>query len=308
MSKSKLGQSLMRTIDGGKSKDESLSDMPVDDAFDQAEMKGSVSGLNASDADSFSAKEPHIGEVEEIHSSGVQEKPLNAKPKKVKAPTQKKPGSFIGVIALLVSVGAAGIAGYSVINQKSGQAAAMNSMESLDSAIGTLNTRTDELTAELAGTQKAVQSNSDSLVGVDGIRKNIQELQATISAVRGELNAFKGSLEANSASIDSHQKQIDELSDQIKKLNARAASAPKKVVQKAPVKKVNTDPSLIEGAYVASIDLWGTQPYVMLREENGSWVPLTMGDYYKGWRLEGAIGSEAVFQNGSKTKRLTIKE
>ena len=146
------------------------------------------------------------------------------------------------------------------------------------------------------------------MVSIDAIRKDIQELQATISAMRGELNGFKGSLEDNSASIDSHQKQIDELSDQIKKLNARAASAPKKVVQKAPVKKVNTDPSLIEGAYVASIDLWGTQPYVMLREENGSWVPLTMGDYYKGWRLEGAIGSEAVFQNGSKTKRLTIKE
>lgn len=308
MSKSKLGQSLMRTIDGGKSKGESLSDMPVDDAFDQAEMNGSVSELNASDADSFSAKEPHIGEVEEIHSSGEQEKPHNVKPQKVKAPKQKKTGSFIGVIALLVSVSAAGIAGYSVINQKAGQTAAMNSVDSLDAAIGTLNTRTDELTAELAGTQKGVQSNSDRLVSIDAIRKDIQELQATISAMRGELNGIKGSLEDNSASIDSHQKQIDELSDQIKKLNARAASAPKKVVQKEPVKKVNTDPSLIEGAYVASIDLWGTQPYVMLREENGSWVPLTMGDYYKGWRLEGAIGSEAVFQNGSKTKRLTIKE
>lgn len=308
MSKSKLGQSLMRTIDGGKSKDESLSDMPVDDAFDQAEMNGSVSELNASDADSFSAKEPHIGEVEEIHSSGEQEKPHNVKPQKVKAPKQKKTGSFIGVIALLVSVSAAGIAGYSVINQKAGQTAAMNSVDSLDAAIGTLNKRTDELTAELAGTHKGVQSNSDRLVSIDAIRKDIQELQGTISAMRGELNGFKGSLEDNSASIDSHQKQIDELSDQIKKLNARAASAPKKVVQKAPVKKVNTDPSLIEGAYVASIDLWGTQPYVMLREENGSWVPLTMGDYYKGWRLEGAIGSEAVFQNGSKTKRLTIKE
>lgn len=308
MSKSKLGQSLMRTIDGGKSKGESLSDIPVDDAFDQAEMNGSVSELNTSEADSFSAKEPHIGEVEESHSSDEQEKPHKLKPQKVKAPKQKKTGSFIGVIALLVSVGAAGIAGYSVINQKAGQTAAMNGMDSLDAAIGTLNTRTDELTAELAGTQKGVQSNSDRLVSIDGIRKDIQELQATISAMRGELNGFKGSLEDNSASIDSHQKQIDELSDQIKKLNARAASVPKKVVQKAPVKKVNTDPSLIEGAYVASIDLWGTQPYVMLREENGSWVPLTMGDYYKGWRLEGAIGSEAVFQNGSKTKRLTIKE
>ena len=308
MSKSKLGQSLMRTIDGGKSKDESLSDMPVEDAFDQAEMNGSVSELNASDGDSFSAKEPHIGEVEEIHSSGEQEKLINAKPKKIKTSTQKKPGSFIGVIALLVSVGAAGIAGYSVINQKAGHAEAMNSMESLDSAIGTLNTRTDELTAELAGTQKGVQSNSDSLVGVDGIGKNIQELQVTISAMRRELNAFKGSLEANSAYIDSHQKQIDELSDQIKKLNARAASAPKQIVKKAPMKQVNTDNSLIEGAYVASIDLWGTQPYVMLREENGNWVPLTMGNYYKGWRLEGAIGSEAVFQKGSKTKRLIIKE
>lgn len=308
MPSSKLGQSLMRTINGGESNGKPLSDIHVDDAFDQAGKNGSVSELNTTDADSFSAKDPHIGEVVEIHSSGEQGKPHNAKPHKVKAPKQKKTGSFIGVIALLVSVGAAGIAGYSVINQKAGQTAAMDSMGSLDAAIGTLNTRTDELTAELSGTQKGVQSNSDRLVSIDGIRKDIQDLQATISAMRGELNGFKGGLEDNSASIDSHQKQIDELSDQIKKLNARAASAPKKVVQKAPAKEVNTDSSQIEGAYVASIDLWGIQPYVMLREENGSWVPLTMGDYYKGWRLEGAIGSEAVFQNGSKTKRLTIKE
>lgn len=184
----------------------------------------------------------------------------------------------------------------------------MNSMESLVSAIGTINTRTDELAAELAGTQKDVQSNSDGLVGVDGIRKNIQEMQTTMSATRGELNAIKGSQEANSASIDAHQKKIDELMDLIKKLNARAASVTKKVVQKVPVKQVNIDPSLIEGAYVASIDLWGAQPYVMLRDENGNWVPLTTDDYYRGWRLEGAVGYEAVFQNGSKTKRLTIKE
>ena len=133
-------------------------------------------------------------------------------------------------------------------------------------------------------------------------------MQETISGLRSELDGFKGDLVNQGTSIEKHQKEIEELGEQIKKLNARAAIVPKKVVQRTPVKKANTDPSLIEGAYVASIDLWGTQPYVMLREENGSWVPLTMGDYYKGWRLEGAIGSEAVFQKGSKTKRLTIKE
>ena len=308
MSMSKLGQSLLRTIDGGKSKDETLSDMPIDDAFDQAEMNGSVSELNASDADSFSAMEPHIGEVEEFHSSGEQEKPLNDKPKKVKVPTQKKPGSFIGVIALLVSVGAAGIAGYSVINQKADQAEAVNSMESLDSAIGTLNTRTDELTAELAGTQKSVQSNSDYLDIIKGNSAEIKALQTIVSSMRIELNDFKGSLETNNNAIDLHQKQLDELSDQIKKLNSRIVSPPKKIVQKEPVKQEANDPISIEGAYIAAIDLWGTQPYVMLREESGNWVPLTLGDYYKGWKLENALGSEAIFQNGSKTKRLTIKE
>ena len=309
MSKSKLGQSLMRTIDGGKSKDESIIDNGVDDAFEQASQNDSVREFGETENDASIPEEPQIGNTDEIISSGEPiEAPVRAKPEKVKAPKQKKGGGFVVVIAVLLSFVALGIAGYSVINQKAIQVAAQKNMESLDTAIGSLNTKTDELTANLAGTQKDVLTNSDRLVAVDGIRKDIQNMQETISGLRSELDGFKGDLVSQGTSIEKHQKEIDELGEQIKKLNARAASVPKKVVQRTPVKKANTDPSLIEGAYVASIDLWGTQPYVMLREENGSWVPLTMGDYYKGWRLEGAIGSEAVFQKGSKTKRLTIKE
>lgn len=309
MSKSKLGQSLMRTIDGGKSKDPSMPDAGAEDAFDQATKNDPAKELSEAGNDSLTSNEPQIGDAEKIISTGEPiEAPIKAKPEKIKALKQKKGGSFVGVVALLLSVIAVGIAGFSVVNQKAGQAAALKNVESMDSAIGNLNAKTDELTAELAGTVKDVQSNSNRLASIDGLRKEIQSLQSTISVMRSEMDSFKSSLETQGVSIDEHQKQINELGDQIKKLDARAESAPKKVRRKDSVKTVNTDPGFIEGAYVASIDLWGTQPSVMLREESGNWVPLTMGDYYKGWRLDDAIGSEAVFRKGSKTKRLTIKE
>lgn len=310
MSKSKLGQSLMRTIDGGKSNEGSSStDNVVDDAFEQASKNDTVQEFGEIENEVPIAEEPKIGEIEESLSSGEPiEAPFRAKPEKVKTQKQKKSGGLFGVVALLLAFVALGVAGYSVISQKAGLMDAQKNAESLETAIGSLNSRTDELIADLADTQKDVLTNFDRLVAVDGIKEDIQSLQTTIVALRAELDGFKGDLVSQGTSIEKHQKEIEQLSEQIKKLNARAASTPKQVVQRAPVKKANTDPSSIESAYVASIDLWGTQPYVMLREENGSWVPLTMGDYYKGWRLEGAIGSEAVFQKGSKTKRLTIKE
>lgn len=308
MTRSKLGQSLMRTIDGGKAKGESAVEAESHDAFEQAEMNIQSDEFNDSGAEAYSSNEPIVGNFDEIHSSGEPEPQLDKKPQKLKAPKNSKPGGLMSAIALLVSVGALGVAGYSVISQKSGQEAALKNVESLDVAIGHLNTRADELTADLSGAQKSVQSNADRLVSIEGIRKDLQIMNTTVSAMRGELDGLKGKLEANTTSIGKHQQRISELNDELKKLNARAASAPKRVVQKAPVQQVSTNPSDLEGAYVASIDLWGTQPSVMLRETNGNWIPLTRGDYYKGWRLEGADGYEAVFQQGAKTKRLTVKE
>lgn len=306
MSKSKLGQSLMRTIDGGKVKEDSTLDNVVDDAFEQASKNDSGPIL---EIEQPGVSEPQIGDTDEILTTGEPiESPVKVKPEKVKPIKQKKGGGFIGVVALLLSLVALGLAGFSVVTQKAGQMAVRKDMESLDSAIGSLNSKADDLTVNLADTQKEVQSNTDRLVSLDGIRKDIQSLQTTVSLMRGDLDGVKGNLKSQGVSIEQRQKEINELSEQIKKLNARPASVPKKVVQRAPVQKDDSDPSLIEGAYVASIDLWGTQPYVMLRAEDGGWVPLTMGDYYKGWRLEGAIGAEALFKKGSKTKKLSIKE
>lgn len=308
MSRSKLGQSLMRTIDGGKAKGESTVDAETNDAFEQAEMNIHSAEFNDSGAEAYSSNEPIVGDFGEIHSSGVAEPQLDKKPQKLKAPKKSKLSGLMSAIALLVSVGALGVAGYSVISQKSGKEAALKNVESLDVAIGHLNTRADELTADLSGTQKTIQSNADHLVSIEGIRKDLQILNTTVSDMRGESDGLKGKLETNTTSIGKHQQQISELNEKLKKLNARAVSAPKKVVQKAPAQQVSTNSSDLEGVYVASIDLWGTQPSVMLRETNGNWIPLTRGDYYKGWRLEGADGYEAVFQQGTKTKRLTVKE
>ena len=287
MSKLKLGQSLMRTIDGGKSKDGSITDNRVDDSFEQAKIEN----------------------IDEIISSGEPiDSQIRVKPERMRLPKQIINGSFISIITLLLSFFAVCITSYSILKQKSDQIAAQKNMESLDTAIGGMNLKTDTLASDLAVTQMDVTINSNRLGVVDDLRKDILNIQEKIGDIRGELEKIRGDIGNQGTTIEIHQKAIEGFGKQIENLNARAASVPKKVVQRMPVKKANTDFSLIEGADVASIDLWGTQPYLMLREENGSWVPLTMGDHYKGWRLEGAIGSEVVFQQGSKTKRLTIKE
>ena len=142
MSKSKLGQSLMRTIDGGKSKDESIIDNGVNDAFEQASQNDSIREFGEIENEALIPEEPQIGNTDEIISSGEPiEAPVRAKPEKVKTPKQKKGGGFVGVIAVLLSFVALGIAGYSVINQKAIQVAAQKNMESLDTAIGSLNTK-----------------------------------------------------------------------------------------------------------------------------------------------------------------------
>ncbi|WP_444928298.1 hypothetical protein ACJJI4_24020 (plasmid) [Microbulbifer sp. TRSA002] len=298
----------MHTIEGGKVKDESSIDTEKKEAFEQAEMNIGSAEFNDSGTEASSSNESLIGGLDEIYSSGEKKPQLDKKPRKLKVSRKSKQGGVVNAIALLVSVGAVGVAGYSVINQKSGQEATLKNIESLDVAIGNLNTRTDDLTAELSGTKKSIQSNSDRLVSIGILQKDLQNLNTSLSSMRGELDGLKVKLESNSTSIGKQQQRVNELKDELKKVAVRAASAPKRVVQKAPTKNMSTDPSKIEGSYLASIDLWGTQKSVMLREVNGNWIPLTRGDYYKGWRLEGADGYEAIFKQGSKTKRLMIKE
>ncbi|MCG8612259.1 MAG: hypothetical protein MI864_17185 [Pseudomonadales bacterium] len=309
MSKTKLGESLMRTIDGGKSVDGTSTDRDNDDAFEQASRNDSAHDFGGVENDVSIGEEPKNGGTEEIISTGGPiEDSVRDKPEKVKRQKQKQAVGLTGVLALLFAFVALAVAGYLFISQNTGQEAVQESIESLDTVIGSLNDKTDVLTVELSGTQRDVTTNSERLLAVDGIRKDIQNLQTTITRLHGKLDGFKDSLVSQGASIEKHQKEIVELSKKIENLNTRPTSTPRKVVQREPVEKGNIDLSRIEGASVVSIDLWGAESYVMLREENNSWVPLTIGDYYKGWRLEGAIGSEAVFRKGSKTRRLMMTE
>lgn len=298
----------MRTIEGGKSKGDTASELPGDAAFDQAVTNGISAQLNPSESNSDSLTRS-IADMPGIQSGDHSEESQNIKPKIVKPPKQKKSGGFAGPLALLVSLSAAGIAGYSVVSQKTGHSATQGTIESLTADLGSLTTRLDQVAPELAGLRNSIQSNSDRLNVVEADQNDVNVLQITVSTMSEDLASMKADLKAKDAEIDQSIKQLSDLSGQVQKLSQKpVAAAPVKVLPRESVAPMNTVSNQIEGAYVASIDLWGTQPNVMLRDIQGRWVPLSMGDSYRGWRLEGAMGSEAVFQNGSKTLKVRVKE
>lgn len=308
MSKSKLGQSLMRTIDGGKAKDDSTPNNVDNDAFEQARKNG-PQYLNDEQP---RASESLVDNTDEVITSGEPiAAPIRAKSEKDKYTNQKRGGGLISAGALLVALVALGMAGFAVMTQKAAQVAARNNFEDLDVAIGTLNSKVDDLTVGLAVTEKAAQSNTNKFSSIAVIRDDIQGLKTTTTVLSGKVDRTVSDLHSHGSSIDKFQERFNELENEIRKLKAKTAKSARvydKVKPKTPEKKASTETSLLEGAYIASVDLWGTQTNVMLRSDDGSWVPLTVGDYYKGWRLEEAIGSETVFKKGSKTRKLRIKE
>lgn len=319
MSKSRLGESLMRTIEGGKEKSESKQDSVVDDAFDQAQKNDSVNILNGAEDKNdvvTSAANSEAANSEEdliVASDQIEiELPITPKPKKIARETQKKGGGVLIGVSIILALVAVVSSGYSVMNQKLADSAMISNFEDLELVVGRLSGKTDQLTVDLSGAETQIQSNKEHLGEIDVLRGDVQIIRSTISDIRSELEGFKTSLQSQGEILDEQQKTLKGFGDQIKKLkvSTKATKAPKKVVRKEPVKNTTNrpDPNRLEGAAVASIDLWGTQPYVMLRENDGSWVPLTMGDFYKGWQLTGAVGTEAIFKRGSKTKRLAIKE
>lgn len=317
MSKSKLGQSLMRTIDGGKVKvkDDSTLDNVVDDAFEQASKNDSGPVL---EIEQPVVSEPQIGDTDEILSTGEPiEAPIRAKPEKVKPIKQKKGGGFIGVVTLLLSLIALGLAGFSVVSQKASQMAVRKDMESLDSAIGSLKSTVESMTAKFSDTQKEVQSNTSQIAELAGVNQEVKSLREDSIALIGKVDRMSGVLDSRDESMDKYQIRFNELEAQIKKLRERKAKAERKQKlarsqqQAANNKKSQeevSDPSMLESAYLASIDTWGTQTSVMLREGDGGWIPMSVGDYYKGWRFQGAADGKAVFKNDFKTKELAIRE
>ena len=241
-----------------------------------------------------------------VASRKIEKAPSSKKPVKSPAIKNKPKRNYMGGSALALSILAVLAAGYSIVEQKQSQAVFTESLDVVTMDMGDLNLKSDELKVDLIKVQDKVQLNTNNIAKFETIQDYIADLDKQINDKLEEIEIIKGRMDRHDKTLEQHGNELKKLGIKIKKYTARRAPS-KKAVKRVAAKKVYDDPTKLKDAVVASIDTWGTQPSVMLRNDRGNWIPMSMGDYYKGWKLSGILGDEAIFKKGKKLRRLTIE-
>ena len=289
MSASKLGDSLVHIINSSNSNE-----------GDQA-----TGDLHETDL-----KEPTFEDRVDDQAEDVVPVEAGQSPKiKQKTPKPSKGNNLLLVPTLVIASLAILLSGYTFISQKSQLINSKRNFDDLNISVGQLNTKTDELGADVSGVKKDVQSHSSQLDKVNNIEIELSNLQKSVNSLRSDIDDLQAGLNSQKKDIIELQKDIKTLDQKIdKKLSQKPRPVARKQSPRRSAKPAVHKPNYIEGAYVASIDLWGIRPYAMLKDKDNKWVPLSKGDTYKGWKLNSLSSQQAVFKKGKSTLTLKVKE
>lgn len=329
MPESKLKQTLKTSLlnneektGGDTEKEESA--VENSDEFDQASKNTSKSPLS-SEIETIKPGEQEVVEIAKkekkapvaietakkaadktVASRKIEKASTREKPIKVPAVKQKSKRNYMGGATLALPIIAILAVGYSIVDQKQSQAVFQESLDVINTDMNDLSLKSDDLAVSIIKVQDKVQLNTNNIAKFDTIQDYIADLDKQIEDKLEEIDIIKGRMDRHDKTLEAHGNELEELGIKIKKYSVRRAPT-KKATKKVAVKKVYDDPTKLKDAVVASIDTWGTQPYVMLRNDRGEWIPMAMGDYYKGWKLSGVMGDEAVFKKGRKIRKLAIE-
>ena len=313
---SKLGHNMIRSIEGGKKSDKSAEH---EEAFKEAGLTDSAPETDKEfedlDLDFYNepSEAPQKNEgpepvpvVEPAAKSAKQVKPAKRSKSPMPAKQSKSGGRLLSGAALTVALIALIGSGYVGFQQATGEVDVRQSIAGMKESMTELTFSNDEIASDLSDTQSVVQVNGSRIATIEQFGSDLQMLQTAINGIQDELVGIKSGLENQRKILDEHRLDIDNVDKQVKTLNERPPTRTIVKQVKAPAPQPQAAPTL-DGATVASIDMWGSQPYVVLRDRDGGWIPLQTGDYYQGWRLQGAVGNEAIFKSGSKTRRMTVE-
>ena len=312
MSSSKLGQTLVKIIDNENSTDPkktTADDTPFEDA---KKNSGHNELEDISDLIHLDGVDEEVDVKEEPVLTQPVAPPKKLKKEKIKPTRPKSNGKIIGIFSLIVSVAAVGIASYTAIAIKSEKNNAIASQEKTDEAIGQLNKTTTELSSDLSKTKRNVESVTAQKAQMAEFNKGMGLLKSDISLIKNEMNELKSRLEASDKSIKEQRSQVQAMQEQLETIRHRPVKTPVKSKKaRTPIsstRKTYLNSNYLEGASVASIDNWGSKQYVVLREQNGNWIPLKKRDYYKGWMLDQISSNQAVFRKNKQVRKLSVKE
>jgi archaellum component FlaC len=313
---SKLKQGIMRSISGGL--DEPAKDSATDkasDAFREAGVPSMGAEIQSSALNPILEKveEPiHVDQFDQLDAANpesISVSPAPSKRKPVDKPRAVKSGGgkILGGIAVVISLLALLVSVYIGVQQSSGDEGIHQSMMGMTESIFDLNLRNEEITKGFSDTRLSVQNNDGRIATLGQVHSDIQVIRSALNGVQDELIDIRAVLDNQEKVLDEHRSDIDLVSQEVKTLSERPpVRQVVREVRTAPQAKAQPAGTL-EGATLASIDMWGSQRYVVLRDDAGAWVPLQAGDTYRGWFLQSASGNEAVFKAGTKTRRMAVE-
>lgn len=286
MSKSRISQSLMTSINGGKKASAG------GDPFSEAMM-------DEDDAPEATAKStnPRIE---------VDEQPVRVDVPKARHRKRNGLGVFFVGSSLVLAVAGLSLSGYG-FHQIQLLKNVQNEMQgSVDGAIGSLTSKTDNLSVDLEQASEGVTANSARLASLPEIMQSVASLEGRINGLNASLDLLKPELATLRQELVSNSEGIATLEKKIQALNEKPRVVQTTKREVAPV--VKREEQLLEGASVASIDVWGAQSSVVMQTADGRWIPLTAGDAFNGWRLSGVEDNRAVFRRGDKLKQVAVTE
>ena len=224
------------------------------------------------------------------------------KAKKQKVRTTNKPFSIFTLVAIALSSLALVGAYFNYSSSDSFASKVTETLDSNSSLVGNLSTRLDEMTADAAKYKRSAETNALDIAVLNELEPKVEAIDAAISEIKLDFVALGKDMRAHGVKIQENNERIKSIQESLK-TRSKPVTRKVRTVAKPKTSKVYQ----LEDATLVSIDTWGSSVNAVLRAEGG-WVPLSIGEMYRGWRFVGSQNNKAHFEKGKKSVKLSIKE
>tara|TARA_R110001592_G_scaffold316364_1_gene592792 strand:+ start:30751 stop:31722 length:972 start_codon:yes stop_codon:yes gene_type:complete len=229
----------------------------------------------------------------------------------------KRVGGKRATLAVLLSLLAVSGSAYIGYNQFLQSNNITQENEDAFKLIGSLSEDLNSNTLDLATLKSKSSIFEDALKGFTLIENELADQRAKIASLDSTARTQNKELEEALATIQQSQDHLDALKSSFQGLSQAQKDvvkiAEKKIAQaRAASSPVRTEPprpfiaSTLGSAAVESMDSWGNNQYVVMRESNGSWTSVRRGSTYDGWIFTGATNEFAIFTRGDRTMKVKI--
>ncbi len=255
-------------------------------------------GSSKAEKNPFEEAELHLIEEAEVEVT-------QPKPQKMKLDLSAFKGYVVKGVGVIVIILLIVSTAYNFFELKKYKSIVAGELASNTTRLGSLessiNERSDkvhtleQVSREHTATLGSLQSN---MLSAEKIEKEIAAIEAEIERLKARESAAKQSIETNRANLKPVQGLVSTKPSVSSKRNSKKALRGPAVTPKS---------YKLEDASLVSIDTWGGSLNAVLRSNN-RWVPLSVGELFKGWRLTGVQNGQAQFRKGSKIINLAVKE